>query len=89
MLGRGSFQQATADLFIPEDPAISGRSETEQILKRLLHQLESQPRTAEARILAKGVDQLEPEQREQALAVVRAMFAQHSDYFEKGKTNEP
>ena len=75
-------------LFVPEDPAVSGKSETDQILARLLQQLEGQPRTAEARILAKGVDQLQPEQREQALAVVRAMFAQHADYFEKGTDNE-
>lgn len=88
ILGRGSFHQATADLFVPEDPAICGKSETEQILERLLKQLDNQPRTQEARILAKGVDQLQPEQREQALAVVRAMFAQHSDYFEKGSSND-
>ena len=88
ILGRGSFQQATADLFVPEDPAVSGKSETEQILERLLKQLDNQPRTAEARILARGVDQLPPEQREQALAVVRAMFAQHSEYFEKGTDHE-
>lgn len=88
ILGRGSFQQATANLFIPEDPAVSGKSETEQIIERLLKQLEAQPRTAEARILARGVDQLPPEQREQALAVVRAMFAQHSEYFEKGTDHE-
>ena len=39
------------------------------------------PVTHEARILAKGIDKLSPEQREQALAVVRAMFAMHEDYF--------
>lgn len=37
----------------------------------------------EARILARGVDKLSPEQREQALAVVKAMFAQHPELFEK------
>ena len=44
--------------------------------------LPSQPRTPEARIIAKGIDQLSPEQREQALNVIRAMFAIHADYFE-------
>ena len=39
------------------------------------------PVTHEARILARGIDKLSPEQREQALAVVRAMFAMHEDYF--------
>lgn len=41
------------------------------------------PQTSEARILAKGIDKLPKEQREQALAVVRAMFAKYADYFEK------
>ena len=41
------------------------------------------PQTSEARILARGIDRLPPEEREQALAVVRAMFHQHSDYFKE------
>ena len=40
-----------------------------------------QPQTTEARILAKGIDKLDPEQRAQALAVVKAMFAQHPEIF--------
>jgi len=44
--------------------------------------LSETPRTAEARILAKGIDRLPPEQREQALNVIRAMFSLHADYFE-------
>ena len=39
-------------------------------------------RTPEARILAKGIDKLPQAQREQALAVIRAMFAKYADYFE-------
>ena len=46
------------------------------------------PRTDEARILAKGIDKLPKEQREQALSVVRAMFAKYEDYFEKENTDE-
>ena len=42
------------------------------------------PHTQEARILAKGIDKLPKEQREQALSVIRAMFAKYADYFEKG-----
>ena len=83
ILGRGSFSKPS-NLFIPEDPKTSGKSETEQIIERLLEQLDNQPRTSEARILAKGVDRLSPEQREQALNVFRAVFANHADYFEKG-----
>lgn len=41
------------------------------------------PVTPEARILAKGIDKLPQAQREQALAVIRAMFAANSDYFDK------
>lgn len=41
------------------------------------------PVTPEARILAKGIDKLPQAQREQALAVIRAMFAANSDFFDK------
>lgn len=70
-------------LYVP-DQTIE-KSQTEQIIERLMQQLDNQPRTPEARILAKGVDRLPQEQREQALSVFRAVFASHSDYFEKGK----
>jgi hypothetical protein len=39
------------------------------------------PVTHEARILSRGIDKLPKEQREQALAVVRAMFSMYEDYF--------
>ena len=48
----------------------------------------NRPVTPEARILAKGIDKLPQEQREQALAVIRAMFSIHADCFEKGNDNE-
>ena len=44
--------------------------------------------TDEARILAAGVDKLPKAQREQALAVVRAMFTQYSDYFTGGEKTD-
>lgn len=75
-------------LFVPEEPKISGKSETDQIIERLLEKLDNQPKTAEARILAKGVDRLPQEQREQALTVFRAVFANHADYFEKGTDSD-
>ncbi|MBO7625744.1 MAG: helix-turn-helix transcriptional regulator, partial [Bacteroidales bacterium] len=75
-------------LFVPENPKISGKSETDQIIERILQQLEDQPKTQEARILAKGVDKLPQEQREQALAVFRAVFANHAEDFEKGKDDD-
>ena len=43
---------------------------------------EEMPKTSEARILAKGIDQLNPDQRAQALAVVKAMFAAHPEIFD-------
>lgn len=70
------------NLFVPEDPAISGKSETEQIIERLLKQLDAQPKTHEARIVSGGMDKLPKEQREQILGVVRAMFSQHPELFE-------
>jgi len=74
-------------LFVPEDPDICGKSETEQIVERILHHLSGQPYTKEAKILATGVDRLPEEQRKQLLAVARAMFG-HS--FEEGtETNDP
>lgn len=42
------------------------------------------PVTSEARILAHGIDKLPEDERKKALAVVQAMFAQYSEYFEKG-----
>ena len=41
------------------------------------------PQTEEARIISGGIDKLPKEQREQALAVMRAVFAQYADYFKE------
>lgn len=46
------------------------------------------PKTTEARIISSGIDRLPKAQREQALAVVRAMFPMYSDLFEKKGTEE-
>lgn len=50
--------------------------------------LSNTPITQEARILAKGIDKLPQAQREQALAVIRAMFAIHADYFDKENNDD-
>ena len=74
--------------YFSDDPDAKTYTESELIKQHLLIELGStQPKTEEARILAKGVDKLPPEQRAQALAVIRAMFAKHSDYFD-GKEND-
>ena len=61
-------------LFIPEDPKVAGKSETDQIIERLIAQLEGQPKTVEARIVSGGMDKLPQQDRERILGVVRAMF---------------
>ena len=81
ILGKGSFQKATQNLFVPEDPKVCGKTETEQILERLLQQLGEQPKTTEARIVSGGMDKLPQEAREQILGVVRAMFPKSPDLF--------
>lgn len=49
-----------------------------------LYPLEDQPKTSEARILAKGIDRLPKEKREQALAMFKVMFEpQFADLFNK------
>ena len=48
---------------------------------------ENIPKTPEARILARGVDNMPQEQREQLLNVFRAVFPQYAGYFER-KENE-
>lgn len=46
------------------------------------------PKTLEARIISGGVDKMTKAQREQVLAVVKAMFANHPELFEEGETDD-
>lgn len=70
--------EALADIFnVPLAYLVSDNSSTDYI-----------PRTEESRTLAKGIDQLPKEQREQALSVVRAMFLKYADYFEKENADD-
>ena len=46
------------------------------------------PRTVEARIVSFGMDQLPQEDREKLLAVVRAMYSNKPELFEKKGDNE-
>lgn len=57
------------------DDLLKGESKKEAVPGR--------PKTPEARIVSGGMDKLPQEQREQILAVVRAMFAQHPELFNK------
>jgi transcriptional regulator with XRE-family HTH domain len=49
---------------------------------------DNQPQTSEAQILAKGIDKMPKEQREQALNIIKAVFAQYADYFNKENDDE-
>ena len=42
------------------------------------------PQTVEAQIISGGIDRLPEEQRKQAIDLMKIVFAQHADYFEKG-----
>ena len=84
ILGKGVVDLNRPRLFVPVDPAVSGMTETQQIANYLLQKLQNQPQTPEARILAHGIDQMPKEQREQALNIVRAVFAKYADYFTEG-----
>ena len=80
--------QKMADLFGTTPEYLAGWTSDDEYRKRWAeysnsHEPPDAPRTEETRILAKGVDKLPPEQREQALSVIRAMFAKYADYFDK------
>ena len=76
ILGKG-----TVNLYPSDNPG--GLSETEQIVQHVLQQLGSQPKTIEARIISGGVDKMPPEQREQAVNIMKAVFTQYAEYFNR------
>lgn len=41
------------------------------------------PQTSEARILARGIDRLPPDERKKALDMARVMFAEYAEYFKE------
>lgn len=80
------------NLFIPENPKISGISETEQIVQYVLDKLNVQtdktpkaPKTPEARAVSFGMDNLPKEQRELILNMVTAMYP---NTFTKGNNDD-
>ena len=46
------------------------------------------PKTPEARLLARGVDKMPKEQREQLLNVFKAIYPQYAGYFEERERNQ-
>ena len=47
-----------------------------------------QPKNDDVRLLIRGLNQLSPEQLEQATNMMRIMFAKYADYFDKEKDND-
>lgn len=69
--------------FFSEDPDAKKYTETELIEQQLLIKLGAeQPKTSEAKILAKGVDRLPAEKRKRMLNVARALFDEVFDEVE-------
>ena len=79
ILGRGTFIPDTPGLFVPTKPEICGKTETEQIVDRLLKQLQGQPRTQEAEIISVALDKMPKSERVKALNMLKAVY---SEYFE-------
>ena len=73
---------------VPFDTQNEYGEETNQIIQQILDKLNTQPRTKEAKAIAKGIDSLPKEQREQAKNVFIAMFSQFADYFDEGNEDE-
>lgn len=56
--------------------------------KESVPQPQKEPRTIEAQLLARGVDNMPAEQREQALNIMKTVFIQYKEYFEKGEHDD-
>lgn len=81
ILGYG---QENPNYFIPENPKTSGKTETEQIVQHVLEKLNIQSaQTPEIRIVSGAMEKMSKEQQEQVVNVVRAMFANHPEFFIK------
>lgn len=72
---------------VPSTKTLIARAFAEDQAKKQAEEL-GPPKTPEARILARGIDKLPQAQREQALAVVRAMFAAYADFFDSKETDD-
>ena len=59
------------DLFVPENPKISGVSETEQIVQHVLDKL--QPKSPQIRIVSSMMENLPQETQDQIVAIVEAV----------------
>lgn len=62
-------------------------TEGELIKQQLLLKL-SQPKTEEARIISGGIDKMPPEERERALDMMKLVFHEYADYFERNEVDD-
>lgn len=62
-------------------------SESEQILQDQIRKLTT-PKTEEARIISGGIDKMPPEDRERALNMMKLMFKEYADYFERNEADD-
>lgn len=62
-------------------------SESEQILQDLIRKLTT-PKTEEARIISGGIDKMPPEERERALDMMKLVFHEYADYFERNEDDD-
>ena len=81
-----------ADFFGVDELIIMGRgvidlTQDTSAQDTLTKSVEGIPKTIEAKIISDGVDKMTKAQREQVLAVVKAMFANHPELFEEGDNN--
>ena len=68
--------------FVPAD------GNPDEYYKQELNDRLDQLKTVEARLLAKGVDSMPKEQREQALAIMKTVFVQFADYFNNKENDD-
>ena len=73
-----------AEFFGVDELIVMGRGVVDLTKEDLTKEYEGRPKTIEARIISGGVDKMSKTQREQVLAVVKAMFANHPELFEEG-----
>lgn len=83
------------NVFVPD--STSDVSQTEQIVNYVLEKLNApgtpeqnntEIKTPEARLMAKAIDKMPKKQREQAVNIIKAVFTEYADYFEKGSDND-
>ena len=79
--------EKNSGLFVPVDPKTCGVSETQQVINYLLSKLNvpeqpSEPKTKEAQIVSSVIDKMSEMDREKALNMFKAVYA---EYFEKNE----